>query len=727
MLQLRKRAGLPAPVLITLVLLGACQGEDMNIAAGYRSPEEVRRTGNRLRDQASLYLQQHANNPVDWYPWGEAALAAARREDKPIFLSSGYSSCHWCHVMEHEVFEHDDVAEVLNRHFVCIKVDREENPAIDATYMQAVQLMTGGGGWPMSVFLTPDQQPFFGGTYIPHDEFLELLDRVVEAWATQRAELENQAGRVTQRILAVPDPAGQTGAVVGHELMQTVVTGAREHFDEQYGGFAGPRKFPVPVRWSFLLDWYRRTGDDTAREMVDRTLTAMAGGGLRDHVGGGFHRYTVDADWTVPHFEKMLYDNAQLASLFLAAGAAFERPDLTAVGADVLEFLDRDMCDPEGACYASFDADSGGEEGTYYVWTPDQITAVAGQDDGPVLAELLGIDCGGNFERGTSVVTRRTDLAAVAAASGRDPADLARLFDRYRAALRTARDQRTPPGLDRKIITAWNGLALSAFAQGHRATGRADFRARAEAIADYLRRVHRHDDGTLYRASNAGRPTGAAVLEDYTLLARGLLDLYQVTGDAAHLEWAHELLDTVATQFVRAGGAWFTTPESGDIPLGRRVDLFDSVIPSGASVAVDALVTYGALTGHIEALDEAKRQLEAQSGLLARAGLEMAGWLDAALRLEGPLYDVVVLGKPEDERTRALYLAAAAGLSPGVVVTPLPAAGSPDRLESLAPALAGKTAPGGTPTAYVCQRGICQAPSVNPKKIRELTREGWAR
>ncbi len=712
---------------IALFAATGCGGDTMDIAAGRRTPTEVRRTGNRLRDETSLYLQQHARNPVDWFPWGEEALALARREDRPIFLSSGYASCHWCHVMEHEVFEHDDVAAVLNRSFVCIKVDREERPDIDATYMEAVQLMTGGGGWPMSVFLTPDLQPFFGGTYIPRDRFLELLGRIDELWTTRRADIERQAGDVTQRILAEPDPAASADVVVDRDLLARVVAGAGERFDRRHGGFAGPMKFPTPVRWRFLLDWSRRTRDDALRAMVEQTLDAMAGGGLRDHVGGGFHRYTVDADWTVPHFEKMLYDNAQLACLFLEAGAAFDRPDLTAVGVDVLEFLDRDMCDPGGACYASFDADSGGEEGTYYVWTPAQIIAAVGEADGPLLADLLGVGADGNFEHGASVVTRRVDIDAVARRHGRDPAAAASLFDRHRDTLRRVRDARTPPGLDRKIVTAWNGLALSAFARGWMATGREDFRARAEKIADYLDRIHRSKDDGVHRASNDGRPSGPGVLDDHALLARGLLDLYQISGSVDHLARATGLLARIRERFARDRGAWYISAVDVSAPLGRRLDLFDNVIPAGASATVDVLVTCGALTGRTDLLDEARKQLAAQAGLLDRAGLEMAGWLDAALRLQGPLHDVVVAGDPDAATTVELYQAAASRLSPGVVVTPLPRDGAPLQLLDLAPALGGKTATDGTAVAYVCLQGICKAPTHDPVSVRGLVEDIWDR
>jgi hypothetical protein len=631
--------------------------------------------------------------------------------------------------MEREVFEHDDVAEVLNRHFVPVKVDREELPAVDAMYMEAVQLLTGHGGWPMSVFLTPEQRPFFGGTYIPHDNFLALLERIVELWTTRRADLERQAGAVAERLVPELDPAvvaGESGAIAADELLARAAASARERWDEQHGGLAGGMKFPTPPRWRTLLWWYRRSGDPTTREMVTTTLESMARGGLRDHVGGGFHRYTVDAHWTVPHFEKMLYDNAQLATLFLEAGAALGRPDFTAVATDTLAFLDHEMAATDGACYASFDADSGGEEGTYYVWTPEQLADVVGPADGPVLADLLGVDAAGNFEHGTSVVTRRREAAAIAEAHGRDAAEVAGLFDRHREALRAARAERTPPGRDRKIVTAWNGLAIGAFARGWLATGEDRWLRRAESIARYLREVHRDRDGRPWRASNRGRPTGPGILEDHAHLAQGLLDLFQATGAAEHLQWARELLDRIGAHFARPDGGWATTADDAPGPLGRRPDLFDNVTPGGASATLDALITLAAVTGQPEPRQEAARQVQAHAGLLERAGLDMAGWLAAVLRLEAPLHEVVVAGDPGDPRAGRLLAAARRPLSPGVVSVGLPAEGAPESLVELAPALAERAAAAGAATAWVCRHGACQAPTDDPDALRDAIGAGWA-
>ena len=713
--------------LICVGVMTACsdQGDSMTSGPGDRSAAEVRRQGNRLQHEASLYLRQHAANPVDWFPWGDEALALARAEDRPIFLSSGYSSCHWCHVMEHEVFEHDDVGDYLNRHFVCIKVDREELPEVDATYMEAVQLMTGSGGWPMTVFLTPDLEPFFGATYVPKERFMTLLQQIVALWRDRREEVTGQAATVAERLRA--EPRTEAGGAVEAELLAAAVQGASERFDQEFGGFQGPMKFPVPVRWSFLLHYHRKTGDPEARRMVEETLTAMAQGGLYDHVGGGFHRYTVDAHWTVPHFEKMLYDNAQLASLYLEAGVALDRPDFTAVGVDVLEFLDREMVGPEGAVYASFDADSDGEEGTYYAWSPAQITAAVGEVDGPVLADLLGVTAEGNFEAGLSVATRRTAAAEVARRHGRSEEEVRDLWAAYRGELRAARAERVPPTLDHKVITSWNGLALSAFVAGAMVTGRDDFRARAESIVDYLERVHWSEVGELARASYDGRTVGKAALADHAFLARGLQHHFSLTGSVRPLAWSQQLLEGVRADFARTQGAWYTTSAQDTAPLGRRLELFDSVIPSGCSVMLEVMLTHGSLTGDAAMAEAVSGELANQAGLLKRAGLEMAGWFDVALRLAGPLHEVVIVGDRDDADFNDLWRVATAKLSPGVVVMPVASSGASRDILALAPTLAEKTILDGAATVYVCRLGSCGAPTGNHLKLKDLIENGWFR
>ncbi|MCB1184391.1 thioredoxin domain-containing protein [bacterium] len=684
------------------------------------SPDDLRRHGNRLRDEASLYLRQHAHNPLDWYPWGPEALERARTENRPVFLSIGYSSCHWCHVMEHEVFEDDEVAAFMNAHFVSIKVDREERPDLDSVYMDAVQAMTGRGGWPMSVFLTPDLKPFHGGTYIPRDHFLQLVRQIDEVLRTRRADVERQADQVTDHIAAaLPAGPAPADAALDASLIDRAVARAGEVYDAVNGGFQQQQKFPTPVKWRFLLHRHRRRNDPDTAARVAHTLEAMQGGGLQDHVGGGFHRYTVDHRWTVPHFEKMLYDNAQLAALYLEGGAALDRPDFTATGLDTLDFLMREMQDPAGGFYGSFDADSGGEEGTYYVWSPADLAAAVGEADAAILADVLGVDERGNFEgTGASVLTRRHDLGRIAARHGRNLEDVAALFPRHRTALRAFRDQRTPPGLDRKIITSWNGLTIAALVLGYAATGSTRYLDGARRAADHLLARHRRADGTLCRATSEGRAAGEGVLDDYAFLADGLVDLFQYGGDPRHLAAARELIDFARVDFARDDGpGYHLSGRRADAPLGRTVDYFDSVIPSGNAVMVRNLVRLAALTGESGYRDEAVAILSGWHDLLRRGGLELAGWLDAQLLVAGPCLDVVIAGDPDDDGTAALLRTYRKVMPAHAVLARVPAAGAPDDLLALAPALAGKAARDGRATAYVCEHGACRAPTPDPREF----------
>ena len=706
-----------ALTLLTTILTG-CPMQESNgkapVPSGPRTPQEIMRDGNHLINEPSVYLQQHAHNPLDWYPWGEEAIAKARAEDKPIFLSIGYSSCHWCHVMEHEVFEHIDVAEFMNEHFVCIKVDREERPDLDSVYMEAVQMITGRGGWPMSVFLTPDLKPFHGGTYFPKDHFMQLTRQIVTVYKEKRGDLEAQSRQIAETIGRASAAASTDGSIPTDKGISAAVAKGKDSYDPVNAGFNQSQKFPTPVKWRFLLHEYRRRGDEDLAEMIVATLEAMQGGGIYDHVGGGFHRYTVDPDWTVPHFEKMLYDNGQLAGLFLEAGVVFGRDDFTATGLDVCDFLLRDMRGKKGGIYASYDADSGGEEGTYYIWSRADITAAVGETDGPALADVLGITEQGNFEHsGSSVLTRRSTP------------DVDKLFDRHRDTLRKVRSKRTPPGLDKKVVTSWNGLAIASLAQAYAVTGDKKYLDGARKAADFLLDEHRNDDGSLLRASSEGRTSGEGILDDYAFFADGLLEIYQVSGEVKYLKAARELIDLARTEFGREEGGFYMASSRVDSPLGRRVDYFDSVIPSGMAVMFTDLIKLSALTGETKYLNEVKADLGRWSDLLDRAGLEMAWWFDAAARVNGPYHDVVIAGDSGDPATDALARAILGQLPASAVVSFIPAKGAGKDLLALAPALDGKTALNGAATAYVCEFGVCQAPTTDPDQMREQMLRGW--
>lgn len=685
-----------------------------------RPVAEIRRDGNRLLHEPSLYLRQHAYNPVDWRPWGPEALAEAVARDCPIFLSIGYSSCHWCHVMEKEAFDDDDIAGFLNRHFVCIKVDREERPDLDAVYMDAVQALTGHGGWPMSSFLTPEGRPFHGGTYFPPAPFRNLVEQVAALWRERPADLRAQADRVAAHVAELPDWARQPAGPLDPAWLKEAARQALDIADHEHGGFRQRQKFPTPVRWRFLVSRCRGGGPDL-RRLVEDTLAAIAGGGLRDHLGGGFFRYTVDAAWTVPHFEKMLYDNAQLASLFLEAGRALGRPAYTDVARDTLAFLAREMRDPDGGLYASFDADSGGHEGSYYLWTPDEVLQAAGAADGPPLCALLGITQAGNFEdTGSSVPSRR---GSVDTDDGRppvwaDPDAAGGAYARRRADLLAARAQRTPPGLDRKVVTAWNGLAIAALACGGVDCGEPAFLAAADAAADFVLARHRLPDGSLRRSSSAGLTAGDGILDDYACLADGLLELFLATGDARRLADARSLVSFALARFAHPDGGWYLVPDGAEAPLGRPVELFDNVEPSGNATLLRVLARLGALTGEAAYLREAEGALAARGGLLARAGLDVAGWLGAAQLLLSPPAVVVVAGQADDPRAAALLHAARAAGPDAALAVLVPADGAGAALADTAPALAGKRAAGDGPLAYVCRGTTCAAPVTEASGLR---------
>jgi uncharacterized protein len=603
--------------------------------------ETIRREGNRLKNQKSLYLRQHAHNPVDWYPWGEEALGRSRHEDKPIFVSIGYSSCHWCHVMEKEVFEDDSLAGFLNDHFICIKVDREERPDLDKIFMDALLAMTGRGGWPMSVFLTPEQIPFFGGTYFPREQFLSLITRIDGIYKNDRSRIDAQAKEVYAHISGELDTIAGT---IDDLVFDQLISAAKRDFDQEWGGFTNSMKFPMPATWAFLLHYYRTSGDDQLGQAIRRTLDQMGSGGIQDHIGGGFHRYTTERTWLIPHFEKMLYDNALIAALYIEAAAVFNKGRYSEVARRTLDFMIRELSAPEGGFYASFDADSGGSEGSFYLWTPEEIVELVGSRDGPVVSALLGVTTGGNFE-GKSILTRRADPSQLSEKFGRDKAEVEGLLDKYLPALLRARAKRAPPVLDNKVITSWNGLAISSMARGYSLFKEESYRLAAEKTADFLMTAHRTRDGLLLRSSYDGAAEHEGILDDYALLALGLLDLYQATGERKQLERALLLIEYAERNFRHPEAAFYLTDKAKDLPLGRRVVIKDGVIPSGNSAMLQVLLVAAVLTGNDSYQKQVKSDIDAYANLMRGTGLEMAGWFDAALKLRALFNELKEKGK----------------------------------------------------------------------------------
>jgi hypothetical protein len=677
---------------------------------------------NRLAEENSRYLRQHAHNPIDWYPWGEEALGRARREDRPIFLSVGYASCHWCHVMAREVFEKEDVGRLMNESFVSIKVDREERPDVDAHYMEAVTALTGGGGWPMSVFLTPDLEPFHAGTYYPHDTFLELARAVDRTYRDKRSQIVDRARMLDELISKPLEPSG--GGPVDEQWFDHLVEALLDVHDERWGGLAGRMKFPTALVWTFLLHAFRRTGDERTGAAVRRTLDLMASGGLRDHLAGGFHRYTVESRWIIPHFEKMLYDNALLAALYTEAARVFTDRGYEEVARSTLDFTIEVMGDEErGGFFSSLDADSDGEEGAYYVWTPDQVADVAG-DEGPALAMLLGVTASGNFQ-GRSVPNRRADPAQVAEAHGMDVERAASLLSRWRPALLEARRRRTPPALDEKIITSWNGLAIVAMARGCAAFEEERYGRMAERTARRLWREHRREDGTILRASTRGEASGEGMLSDHASFAWGLTELYSATGDTRHLERALALVDDAMERFARPGAGFFETTGRDGLP--EKVRTSDNVRPSGVSALLHALLHLSAVTGRPNLRRALTSTLEGFSSQMRRSGADMAFWWDAALLDAAPFLTTVVAGNPGDEATTAL-VSAFRDIAPchAVLVT-VDGSGPPAEHAALLETARDKRAVEGGAMAYVCRHGSCQSPTGDPEVMRSQILAGFHR
>jgi uncharacterized protein YyaL (SSP411 family) len=664
---------------------------------------------NRLADETSPYLHQHRDNPVDWYPWGDEAFAKARAENKPIFLSVGYSSCHWCHVMAHESFESDATAEVMNRLFVNVKVDREERPDVDAVYMQAVQALTGRGGWPMSVWLTPDGRPFYGGTYYPDEDrhgmpaFTRVCEVVAEAWREQRADVEEQADKLTGVIHEeILRPADDSSAALGPQLFAEAMRAIRVQFDPAWGGFGRAPKFPQAMTLDLLCHELVRTGDDGVREMITTTLDAMAAGGIHDHLGGGFARYSTDEMWLVPHFEKMLYDTALLTRAYLHAFLATGEPRYRAVVEDVVGYVLRDLADPAGGFYAAEDADSEGIEGKFYLWSPAEIRAVCG-DDAAEVERYFGVTDAGNF------VDPHTNYGGtilhVAERNEPEPAAVTRC----RPLLLARRDERVRPGRDDKVLLGWNALFLTALTEAAAALDRADWMDAARANARFLLRDLRGPDGRLRRSWKAPY---LAYAEDYAALLEALLTLTELD-DLAWLADAR----TVAGDLLRLfhdpqAGGFFTTGHDAEALVVRTKDVFDDATPSANALAANGLLRLAALTGDDAFAQPARRILEM---LVRPMGTHPTGFAYYLAALERVLYapiEVVVVGDPASPATRALRAEVTRRLVPASIT--ISATGADESI----PLLAGRDARD-EPTAYVCEHYACRAPVTSPDALRE--------
>jgi uncharacterized protein YyaL (SSP411 family) len=665
--------------------------------------------GHRLADATSPYLLQHASNPVEWFPWGDEAFTSARARDVPIFLSVGYAACHWCHVMERESFEDATTAAFLNEHFVAVKVDREERPDVDAIYMTAVQAMTGQGGWPMSVFLTPQGEPFWAATYLPDTprhgmpSFRQVLEGLADAWRTRRVDIVSQGSAVTAAI-----QRANTTDAAGPEPDPEVAMRHLDHaFDERWGGFGGAPKFPqAPV-----LEWVLRRavrGDDRAGRIVERTLEAMADGGIHDHVTGGFARYSTDAAWHVPHFEKMLYDNAQLLTLYTRAWLHTRRERFRAVATSTAAALIEIFGLPDGGFASSTDADSEGREGAFATWTWRELDALVG----PAVADAFGATPAGNWE-GTNVLWHPEPSADVAARHDMSAADLALAVNGARPTLASARAARPHPAVDDKVVAAWNGLAITGLATAARAFGEPRFLAAAERCAEFVWE-HLRVQSRLQRAWRAGRPSGPGFLDDHALVGLSMLTLFETTGDVRWYERAVELTAAIEDLFDTADGL---------AQVGRDVEALvvwprertDDVTPSGPSAAAELFIRVSHLTGNADLEDRARRVVERAGDLPQQAPMAFGHLWSVWDLLDGPVREVAIVGDPEERRARALMDACVASRYLPNIQLAIGAPGS-DAMQRV-PLLRSRTPIDGVAAAYVCERFACRLPVTTPEAL----------
>jgi uncharacterized protein YyaL (SSP411 family) len=678
-------------------------------------------SANRLIDETSPYLLQHAHNPVDWYPWGEEAFARARAENRPILLSVGYSACHWCHVMERESFENADIAALMNQHFVSVKVDREERPDVDDVYMKAVQVLTGHGGWPMTVFLTPEGKPFYGGTYFPPVDrhglpgFPRVLDAVARAYHERPDDITKSAGQILDRLAGLETVAG-SGAPLDPGLPQAAAEGLLRHVDRDEGGLGGAPKFPHPAVFQLFLRRHRVTKDPTLLDAVTLTAGRMAAGGIYDHVGGGFHRYSVDARWLVPHFEKMLYDNAQIPRMYLEAYQVTGAADWRRVVEETLDYVIAGLGHPEGGFYSATDADSEGEEGRYFVWSRDEVARLVEPRDLDLVCRYWDVTEEGNFE-GHNILHATISVEQAGRLFGRSPEDVRAAIERARTRLLAARAARVPPLRDEKILTSWNALMIGTLAEAGRALGAPRFVAAAARGADFIWEKMRDGDRLLHGWAG-GRAKQGAFLDDYAYLASALVDLYEATGDRRRLDQARELVSALDARFRDvAGGGYFFTAHDEERLIARSKSGADSSVPSGNAVAAHTLLRLHHLTGEASYLARAEEILRLYQDEASQNPFGYATYLQALeLYGEGPTEVIVVSDDPR----------AAKPLWDTVARTYLPhrtlVAARPGDPTPLAPARE-RPAVGGKATAYVCRHFTCSAPVTTPEELARLLQE----
>lgn len=676
---------------------------------------------NRLANQTSPYLLQHKHNPVDWFPWGNEAFEKARREDKPLLISIGYSACHWCHVMERECFENPEIAALINQTVVPVKVDREERPDVDAIYMNACVALTGQGGWPLNAFTTPDLKPFFVGTYLPPEDrygrpgLPSVLKRIAEAWKDERQALEQQAHVVYDHFRNQENTRSRQP--LASDVFQKLMTEAASDFDDRFGGFGRAPKFPPDQRLAALLAYHCMHNGQTSLGIVTSTLDHMAAGGICDHLGGGFCRYSVDEEWLIPHFEKMLYNQALLVPVYLDAQLVTGNDAYGRIAADTLDWTLRDMRCEEGLFFCALDADSEGHEGKYYVWTPAQVQDVLGREDAPVFCDYYGVSSSGNFEHGSSVLHTEIPLEQFAVRWKTGAEEISRRLEAMRQKLLVARYQRVPPGLDDKCITAWNGLMITALARAHQVLGGNAWLAAARTAADFLLDHMLRPDGSLMRCYCKGQATIDGLLDDYAFLAAGLITLYETCFDNRYLFAARDLLDHIIERFQdKDSGALFLTGSEDPSVILRTRELHDNAMPAPSSVAAMSLLWAASVFEHEGYRTAARQIIEAAGPGANKLPAAFASLILASLYDQPPAVQIVFRGSPTDPALQAMLHA--------VWHTYLPArtlAWADPETEDNPPLASSKNE--GKPCAYVCRNQSCRPPAHTPEELKALLEE----
>ena len=688
---------------------------------------------NRLAREQSPYLLQHKNNPVDWYPWGEEAFEKARREDKPVFLSIGYSTCHWCHVMAHESFEDEEVARLMNDAFVSIKVDREERPDIDGLYMTVCQMMTGQGGWPLTVIMTPEKEPFYATTYVPKTSrhgrigMMDLVPRIEEVWRRQREDVLNSAQHVTD-LLRQAAGVRADGATLTADTLQAAFRELEGRFDPHYGGFATAPKFPTPHNLLFLLRYWKRTGDEKARRMVQTTLDHMRWGGIFDQIGFGFHRYSTDARWILPHFEKMLYDQALLAMAYTEAYQVTGNPLYAETAREVFTYVLRDMTSPEGAFYSAEDADSEGREGKFYVWTYDELRQVLDPEDANLVIQTYNVRQDGNFEEeatrqktGENILYLGRSFQEVAADLGMDEANLRKRLEVARRKLFAVREQRPRPGKDDKILTDWNGLMIAALAKAAQVFDEPAYSRAAAHAADFILKDLHVAEGRLLHRYRQGEAGIQANVDDYAFFIWGLLELYEATFRIDLLEKAVALTDMLIKHFWDdENGGFFFSPDDGEQLIARQKELYDGATPSGNSVALLNLVRLSRITGNTEYEQKADRLIRWAAAQVRHSPSVFTAFLMGLEFALGPSREVVIVGHPGYEDTDALLRTVRSVYIPNKVVLFRPAESPPAELFRLAPFVEAQHPIDGKATAYICRDYVCRNPTTSVAETMAL-------